>query len=301
MSERATLLDEQAELAARTQEQQARRDAAVADFRDRSRRISERLVTGSSQLDVAAVDLSQTVTTTATAATGVQGSAVQTQDGIGAVAAASDQLNSSIREVAERAEEAARVAASAVATGEASRKGVESLRVGASRIGEVVKTIQDIAAQTNLLALNATIEAARAGEAGRGFAVVASEVKALAEQSSSATEEISGQVTQLQNASSEVVTAFEQIMSALADVDSVGASIAAAVDEQGVATSEIARSANQAADGAEEMSRLVSNLEAMTSGVAQSVSALEHTASSVREASVELHNVVDDFVGRMSA
>jgi methyl-accepting chemotaxis protein len=53
----------------------------------------------------------------------------------------------------------------------------------AASIGDVTKTVGDVADQTNLLALNAAIEAARAGDHGRGFAVVADEVRALAETS----------------------------------------------------------------------------------------------------------------------
>lgn len=56
-----------------------------------------------------------------------------------------------------------------------------------NQMNTIIETITSIANSTGMLALNASIEAARAGEAGRGFAVVAGQISGLANQTKSAT------------------------------------------------------------------------------------------------------------------
>ncbi|MDR0225045.1 MAG: methyl-accepting chemotaxis protein [Burkholderiaceae bacterium] len=107
------------------------------------------------------------------------------------------QLTANVRQSAEAAAMATRLAqtasASATKGGEVVGGAVstmDDISRASSKIGEIIGVIDAIAFQTNILALNAAVEAARAGEQGRGFAVVASEVRSLAHRSATAAKEI---------------------------------------------------------------------------------------------------------------
>ncbi len=93
---------------------------------------------------------------------------------------------------------------------------VERLGQRTRRINTIVEMITAVAEQTNLLALNAAIEAARAGDHGAGFAVVAEEVRKLAEESTSAAQEIVKLIKEIQL---ETVEASESMKSQTAVVE----------------------------------------------------------------------------------
>ena len=162
------------------------------------------------------------------------------------IASAAEELAMSVMEIERQVSQSNEIAMKAVGEAEATNRTVNELNEAASRIGDVIRMINEIAEQTNLLALNATIEAARAGDAGRGFAVVAGEVKALAGQTAKATEDIGIQISSMQQATDRSIAAISDIKRTIRDIGEISSAIAAAVTEQGAATQEIARSVETA-------------------------------------------------------
>jgi methyl-accepting chemotaxis protein len=166
------------------------------------------------------------------------------------VAAGSEELNASVREISEAMTKSRETASGAVDKVALADSQAKRLTEAAQSMSGIVEMIGNITGQINLLALNATIESARAGEAGRGFAVVASEVKSLANQAKQATDKIGSEIESLNGISADVVTALDTIRKSIQDVSEYVTSTAAAVEEQTVVTSEMSTSMQRAADEA---------------------------------------------------
>jgi methyl-accepting chemotaxis protein len=150
-----------------------------------------------------------------------------------------------------------------------SAKAVENLGSRSEQIGEIVGTIEEIADQTNLLALNAAIEAARAGEQGRGFAVVADEVRALAERTSRATQEISVMIKTIQNETKDAVMAMNQ------------------------GVKDVTTGSEKAALSGQALEHILAQINAVTMQISQVATAAEEQTATTAEISNNMHEIND--------
>ena len=289
----------QDEVVARQRKEDMQRLAA--SFEEAVGAIVQTVSAASSQLETAARTMTSQADHAQELATTVAGASEEASANVQSVASATEELSSSISEISRQVQESTKMASAAVGQSHNTTARVGELSKAATRIGDVVELINTIAGQTNLLALNATIEAARAGEAGRGFAVVASEVKALAEQTSKATGEISQQIAGIQSATEDSVSAIREISGTIEKLSEISSTIAAAVEEQGAATQEIARNVQQAATGTQQVS---SNISDVQRGAAETGAASSQVLSAAQTLSVDsgrLRSEVSKFLGSIRA
>jgi len=257
-------------------------------------RISDEMLSASTQL-AAAADNATSKTSRA------EGASAEASSNVRDIASAADELSASVNEIDRQVAQSNAIATKAVNEVESTNIAVKELDEAAARIGDVVKLITDIAEQTNLLALNATIEAARAGEAGRGFAVVAGEVKALAGQTSRATEEIGSQIAGMQRATQRSIAAITGIEHTIREIGNISGAIAAAVTEQGAATQEIARGVEIAAKRTVETAKEVNLMGAATQDTRASAATVKVVADDLGRVANRIRAQVDHFFQRLSA
>lgn len=281
-------------------ERQQKIESLIASFRQDIAQSLSSLTADSETMKVTVSDISSAADETFAQADEATQASSNATNSVQAVAAAAEELSASINEISRQIMETNQTVDQAAAATKRADTRVGQLSESATKIGEVVSLIEDIAEQTNLLALNATIEAARAGEAGRGFAVVASEVKELAGQTAKATESIIGQIQGIQSETSDAVEAISEIDQVMKAVTSASSAIAAAIEEQGASTEEISRNVQQAAHSSDTVSQNISGVTSAADRTANSVGQIEQASEGVTHQTNGLRQVVDTFLEKVA-
>ena len=276
-------------------------ESIASDFERSVKGIVSSVATAAKGMQTTAQSMTATASDASARAATVGAASDSASNNVGTVAAAAEELSSSVNEISRQVTRSSEIASKAVGDAERTNATVQVLSTGAEKIGEVVKLIHSIAAQTNLLALNATIEAARAGESGRGFAVVASEVKALANQTAKATEEISGQVAAMQSSTSDAVLSIAGITETIAQMSEITVSIATSVDQQGEATREIARNIQSVAAGSSEISAHIGGVTSAAAATGLAATDVLANARELDNQSDMLRVAVDEFLAKVRA
>ena len=253
------------------------------------------LATASEELSSVSTQMISSAEETSQQASMVSSGSEQISRNVESVSVSVEQMIASIQEISKNTSEAARVATVAAGEADLTNTAVNKLGESSAEIGKVVQVINTIAQQTNLLALNATIEAARAGEAGRGFAVVANEVKELANETATATKDISRKIEAIQADTSEAIGAIGKISDTIQQIKDISNSIATAIEEQLATSGEIGRNLTEAARGSGEISAGIVKVAEIARDTAGSSENTQKAAEELARLASELRALTQRF------
>jgi methyl-accepting chemotaxis protein len=217
------------------------------------------------------------------------------------VRGATDELAASISQIERQVAEASRIVDSTTLSAKVVSTSVEILSAKADDIDNIVGLISTIASHTNLLALNASIEAARYGAAGSGFIVVAQEVKALATQTSRATENIQRQIEAIRSSSSDAIHAIKAMDGMIRSLNDVSTAVAVVVEQQNEATAGIARTIHLAAQDTLAVTGTIEVVDRAASEAGSTAGLVSDSADQLAVQANHLDTEVTQFLTRIRA
>ncbi len=227
----------------------------------------------------------------------VAGAMAETSKNLANVAISTQEMTATIGEIAANSEKARGITADATRQAAQITEQMNQLGQAAREIGKVTEAITEISSQTNLLALNATIEAARAGAAGKGFAVVANEIKALAQQTATATEDIKARIAGVQSSTAQGVLEIGKVSTVIHEVSEIVDSIAAAIEEQATATKDIARNIAEASEGVQDVNGRVAESSQVSASIATDIVSVHRSASEIASGSEHVSSSATGLTG----
>ncbi|MGZ3459473.1 MAG: methyl-accepting chemotaxis protein [Archangium sp.] len=170
------------------------------------------------------------------------------------------------------------------------------------QIASITRTVKDLADQSNMLALNAAIEAVRSGEHGKGFGVVALEIRALADQSIRATNNVRSILLDIGGAirSTVAMTAkgFEKVESSLKGIKGFEGSIqqlSSIVRDNADSIRQITAAVTQQNVGISQIFQAVNDLNEMMDQTMTQLQTSEEAAGVVKDVADQVSGFVTSY------
>ena len=251
------------------------------------------------KMDTTALQLEQLAIHTQEETTLLSSTSVQANTNMQGVSKATNEFSSSVNEISIQVTNSLEYARRVAEQADKVNTVVVDLEAKASAISSIIDIINGITSQIDLLALNATIEAARAGDMGKGFAVVANEVKALATQTSKATEQINFQISGIQTSTNKAVMAVQEITTSVRTINQNSASIVSAVEKQNTTSSYIADGISQVANMSGSVVLGVEKVADSSNHSGKAASQMVSAAGDLLKQSGMLQSEVDKFLSSL--